>query len=73
MIINKISKDAVKFLRTEIKWWQLPPTIMCLVLCRIRGLETSLDRDQKPDPTAQLENPSLPMQIHILYHIQFYT
>ena len=34
MIMNKISQDAVKFLGTEIKWWQLPPTIMCLVLCR---------------------------------------
>lgn len=34
MIMNKISQAAVKFLGTEIKRWQLPPTITCLVLCR---------------------------------------
>ena len=39
----------------------------------MRAFEIALDREQKPDPIAQLETPSLPMQIHILHHIQFYT
>lgn len=73
MIMSKISHDAVQFLRTETQWCQQSPSIMCRDLCRDESFEIVLDRHQKADPINQLENPSLPMQIHILVSYLFYT
>lgn len=58
-MVNKMSIDTVKFLRNETKRWQGKPTMMRFVLCGDESFSVTLQRDQKPDPPAQVQKPKL--------------
>lgn len=61
-LMNKLSRDTVKFLGTEIKWWQLPPTTTCLVLCRD---ESFWDRSGQPGLACANPNSAFYLVLHM--------